>query len=110
MPQMSIPTIKRSHKWVLLAAILIAAGSTFFMLYLRPSPSSKDELSYKCFHTQNGWGYDILVNNQIIIHQPFIPGQSGINGFPTEKEAGADAQSVIEKIKSGTFPLIKRKQ
>jgi hypothetical protein len=102
-------TISKTHKLVLLVAILFAAGSTIFLLAIKPAPSPKG-LSYNCFKTEHGWGYDVLANDQIIIHQPFIPGKSGVNGFSSEKEAGADAQSVIEKIKSGEFPLFSRQQ
>ena len=101
--------ISKKHKLVLLVAILFAAGSTIFLLAIKPPPAQKG-LSYNCFKTEQGWGYDVLVNNQILIHQPFIPGKSGVNGFSTEQEAGADAQNVIEKIKSGEFPLVNHQQ
>jgi hypothetical protein len=101
-------TISRKHKLVLLVAILFAAGSTIFLLAKKPAP--RQGLSYSCFKTEHGWGYDVLVNDTIIIHQPFIPGKSGFNGFNTQQEAGADAQSVIEKIKSQEFPLVNHQQ
>jgi len=102
-------TISKKHKLVLLAAILFAAGSTVFMLAVKPAPP-KNGLSYNVFNTGKGWGYDVLVNDHIIIHQPFIPGASGTNGFSTEEAAGNDAKSVIEKIKSGEFPLFQHQQ
>jgi hypothetical protein len=101
-------TISKTHKLVLLAACLIAAGSTFFLLVIKPAP--KQGLNYNVFKTETGWGYDVLVNEQVIIHQPFVPGKPGINGFNTEGEAAADAKSVIETIKSGEHPLIGHKQ
>jgi hypothetical protein len=101
--------ISKKHKLVLLVAILFAAGSTIFLLAVKPAPP-KNGLSYNCFKTQNGWGYDVVFNERIIIHQPFVPGKSGIGGFDSKKEAGADAQTVIEKIKSGEYPLFSQKQ
>lgn len=101
--------LERTHKLVLLAAILFAAGSTVFMLFIKPAPP-KSGLHYNCFKQENGWGYDVLYNDRILIHQPMIPGKSGSSGFNSEKEAGADAQTVIEKIKSGEFTLPGRKQ
>ena len=95
-------TINKTQKIVLLAAILFAAGSTVFMLVIKPAPP-KSGLHYNCFKQENGWGYDVLYNDRILIHQPMIPGKSGASGFASEKEAGADAQTVIEKIKSGEF-------
>lgn len=103
-------TISKKHKLVLLAALLIAAGSTFYMLVINPAPPSPKGLHYTCFKTEHGWGYDVLINDRIFIHQPMIPGKSGYNGFKTEKEAGADAQNVIESIKSGTHPFFQQKQ
>jgi hypothetical protein len=102
-------TISKKHTLVLLAAILFAASSTIFLLVIKPAPTHQG-LSYHCFKTEQGWGYDIMVNDTIIIHQPFIPGKSGVNGFTTEQEAGADAQNVIEKIKSREFPLVNHQQ
>jgi hypothetical protein len=100
-------TISKKHKLVLLAAILFAAGSTFFMLVLKPA--APQGLHYNCFKTERGWGYDVLFNERIVIHQPFIPGKSGADGFATEQEAAAVAKTVIESIKSGTDPLFGQK-
>lgn len=97
-------TISRKHKLVLLAALLFAAGSTIFLLAIRPV-SPKQGVSYTCFKTEQGWGYDVLVNERIVIHQPVIPGVSGTSGFSTEQAAATDAKSVIESIKSGEHPL-----
>lgn len=98
-------TISKRHKLVLLVALLFAAGSTIFLLAKKPAASPQKGLSYNCFKTETGWGYDVLINDQIVIHQPVIPGAQGTSGFSTEQAAGNDAKSVIEKIKSGEFPL-----
>jgi len=103
-------TIYKKHTLVLLAALLIAAGSTFYMLVINPPAPPQGGLHYTCFKTEHGWGYDILVNERTVIHQPFMPDKSGFNGFTTEQEAGAEAQNVIETIKSGQHPLFKQKQ
>lgn len=102
-------TISKKHKLILLAALLFAAGSTVFMLAFRNS-GPKFPLSYKCFKTEQGWGYDVLANNNIIIHQPFIPGQPGGAGFSNEQQAAGAAEFVIEKIKSGEIPAINHQQ
>ena len=108
--QMMTTTISKKHKLVLLAALLIAAGSSFYILAVQKPATPAHTLHYATFKTEHGWGYDILVDDRIVIHQPMLPGQSGYNGFPTEKEAGADAQNVIESIKSGTHPFFGQKQ
>jgi hypothetical protein len=106
---MKIPTIKKSHKLVLLAACLFAAGSTVFMLALKPA-APKNTMSYHCFKTERGWGYDVLINETILIHQPFIPELSGYVGYNSEQQAADSARIVIEKIKSGEIPLLSRQQ
>ncbi|OQP54357.1 hypothetical protein A4H97_23025 [Niastella yeongjuensis] len=95
---------------VLLAAILIAAGSSFYFLVVQKPATPANNLHYSTFKTEHGWGYDILVNDRIVIHQPMLPGKAGFNGFTTEQEAGTYAQNVIESIKSGTHPFFGQKQ
>ena len=109
---MTLPTIKKTHKLILLAAALFAVSSTIIILAFHPThpPASKKGLSYSVFKTSQGWGYDVLLNQQIIIHQPFIPGESGYQGFATEQQAVTTAQFVIEKIKSKEIPALNHEQ
>lgn len=104
-------TIKKSHTIVLLVAVLFAAGSTFFMLTSKKKKQPLPTLTYQCYNSAQGWGYDVLTDNRkIVIHQPFIPGISGTRGFPKEEQARAAAQIVIENIKSGGMPSLTRQQ
>ena len=50
------------------------------------------------------WGYDILVDNRMKIHQPSIPGQPGNEGFKTKEQAEKVARLVIKKMKKGEMP------
>ena len=80
--------------------MIIAAAITIIKLgwnYKHKGPS----LSAACFKTEQGWGYNILVGERILIHQPMIPGQPGNKGFETEQQAAAAAQIVIGNIKLG---------
>jgi hypothetical protein len=52
----------------------------------------------------NIWGYDILVNKKLTIHQPSVPSQSGNNGFKTKNSAEKVARLVIKKMKKGEMP------
>jgi hypothetical protein len=47
------------------------------------------------------WGYNILLDNRIIIKQPTPPGMFGNNGFATKKGAEDVAKLVISKMKKG---------
>jgi len=53
---------------------------------------------------ENTWGYDIMMDGKLFIHQPFAPGISGNRGFSTEKKAERAAKLVIEKINNGILP------
>ncbi|AEW00995.1 hypothetical protein A4D02_13635 [Niastella koreensis] len=103
-------TISKHQIFVLLAALVIAAGSTFYILVKKKPAPPAHTLHYSTFHTGHGWGYDILVDTHIVIHQPMQPGKSGYDGYPTESAAQAEAQNVIESIKSGTHPFFGQKQ
>ncbi len=52
----------------------------------------------------NTWGYDILRNNQIYIHQPNRPGLPGVEGFSTKRDAIKVAKLVLAKINKGEMP------
>lgn len=50
------------------------------------------------------YGYEILVNNKVMIRQLNIPGKPGIKGFRKKRDAEKVAGLVIEKIKQGIMP------
>lgn len=90
---------------MLAGAVWIAANQQ------RPSsPKKQPSLSYQCFKTDKGWGYDILVEDKVFIHQPMIPKMPGTAGFATEQQARQVAEIVIGNIKLGQRPTITREQ
>jgi Domain of unknown function (DUF4907) len=100
--------INRRQGMVLLTALSLAAGITMFKIARRNE--DPDRVTSNCFKTTQGWGYDILVGKKIVIHQSFIPGVPGFQGFTTQQQAQAVAQIVIEKIKSHKQPFISHEQ
>jgi hypothetical protein len=50
------------------------------------------------------YGYNILMNGRILIHQPNIPALSGNQGFESEGDAQRVAEFVIHKIRQNIFP------
>ncbi|MFD2934006.1 DUF4907 domain-containing protein [Spirosoma flavum] len=77
----------------LLLVILGLAIITAYLIYQRKNP-----YHVQVFATTGGWGYTILNNGKLLIHQPTIPGQPGIVGFATEAEAQRVGERVVEKI------------
>ncbi len=58
-----------------------------------------------------GFGYDILVNGKLYIHQPHIPAVSGSMGFATEEDARKTAEYVSEKLRSSnTLPALDKQE
>jgi hypothetical protein len=84
-------------------------GHLYLLCHLLLLPISghppKDTLSYIIIpglhHT---YGYDILRNGRMLIHQPSIPCKPGFDGFSTEKDARKVALLVLEKLKKGVMP------
>jgi len=61
--------------------------------------------TYKVLPSINGtWGYTILKEKKIFIHQASIPGLPGNEGFKSKSDAGKVARLVIKKLKKGEMP------
>jgi hypothetical protein len=59
------------------------------------SASIKDSV----FLGKHGYGYNIIVNGEVKIHQPTIPGISGSSGFASAEDARKIARLAMAKIK-----------
>jgi len=86
---------------VIATSVVIAAAIPF--IYLHKTGHKTD---YRTFHSAAGWGYDILTNHKIIIHQEYIPVIATQKGFNTQAEAEKTAQLVITKMKGDQFPAL----
>ena len=53
---------------------------------------------------ENTYGYDILVDGKLMVHQPTIPAVPGQKGFTRKENAEKVAQLVVSKIKAGVIP------
>ena len=69
------------------------------------SSQSLNTIYYQVFQAaESTWGYDIIKDGKIFIHQPFAPGISGKRGFSSKLKAEMAAKLVIEKINKGIMP------
>jgi hypothetical protein len=67
--------------------------------------ASKSSLTYKIINSANQtYGYDILSDGKLLIHQPSIPGMPGNKGFKSKQSSEKVAQLVISKVKKGEMP------
>jgi hypothetical protein len=51
-----------------------------------------------------GWGYDIMVDGKLYIHQPNIPAVMGNNGFLSEEKARQAGEFIVDKIRKNILP------
>lgn len=89
---------------------LLFAFSVLLFVYTRfirkPNRSDWVQLTYTTYHTPLGWGYDVLVNDSLFIHQQQMPAVEGNRGFSSQKEAEKVAELVIARMKRKELPTI----
>lgn len=51
-----------------------------------------------------GWGYDIMIDGKIYIHQPNVPAVMGNNGFSSEEQAREAGEFIVSKIMKNILP------
>jgi len=91
------------HNWIVIAvSILIAAA----IPVLYKAGAKVNEINYKTFNQTGGWGYDIIVNRKLLIHQEYIPAIAQKKEFSTEKQAAQAAQLVMSKLKNNKLPTL----
>lgn len=101
-----LTTIKRHNIFVVGLSVIIAAA-----FWIAPLLKSKEPVfSYKIFKTESGWGYDILVDDTLQIHQDFMPVVTEKKSFANEAQAGEAAILVIQKLKAGKNPALSRNE
>ena len=65
----------------------------------------KQKMTYNIISApEKTFGYDILVDGKLMIHQPNKPGMAGIRAFDTKQDAEKVAKLVIQKMKNGEMP------
>jgi len=59
----------------------------------------------------SGYGYDILINGKLYIHQPYIPAINGSAGFLSEDDARKTSEYVAEKFKNThSLPAVSKQE
>ncbi|MFN4974780.1 MAG: DUF4907 domain-containing protein [Bacteroidota bacterium] len=84
--------------------------SVAIFLYTRwnnqPKRGEWVQLTYTTYHTPLGWGYDVLMNDSLFIHQMQMPAVQGTRGFSSEEDAARVANLVIDRMKKKQLPTI----
>ncbi|MEO1652904.1 MAG: DUF4907 domain-containing protein [Bacteroidota bacterium] len=66
--------------------------------------ASESSFRINTFQDENGWGYDIIREGKILIHQPHRPGLPGREGFDSEEKARKTAELVRHKLENNIMP------
>ena len=96
--------IKKHNFIVIGIALLVSAGIWIRQLY-KPGITKK-KYSTKVFQGIQGWGYDILVNDTLFIHQETVPARQGKTGFLIKEQAEQTARLIINKMERGELPTV----
>ncbi|GAC1452859.1 MAG: hypothetical protein NVSMB7_15590 [Chitinophagaceae bacterium] len=93
---------------LLAAVIMMVAGSAVIISKKNKSAGGNDMLpvALRALKMNDGWGYEVLVDNKVYIHQDCIPAISSFKKFTTESEALLMGNRVVDKIKHGHKPII----
>lgn len=62
------------------------------------------------FQVPGGWGYNILVDHKIFIHQEIIPAIQGNSAFASKIDAEKIANLIVHKITSKQLPSVTIKE
>jgi hypothetical protein len=93
----------------------ITIVTTVLLLHITNSVYAKHAIIYSNHYVQdttysvfssgrNGYGFNILVKQKILIHQPFIPALQGNISFATKADAEKIARLMLFKLKKNEMP------
>jgi hypothetical protein len=96
------------RKWIVPLLILLALAPLVYYGIRRRNQWKKEHVlvELKAIQTSKGWGYDILTDGKIYIHQNIIPAIPGEYGFRTKEDALAVGQKVYERVMAGKMPMV----
>ncbi|HWK05636.1 MAG TPA: DUF4907 domain-containing protein [Puia sp.] len=99
---------KSFKKGLLYGLIVIVAGVLVYFTYQERVKWKKEHVLVELRPIQlpQGWGYDILANGKVFIHQPTIPAIPGQHTFRTKEDALAVGQKVVDRITQGQMPMV----
>jgi hypothetical protein len=88
----------------LLRAMLMLLPVAALCMFGAFGRTHKKKLDYSVFKTSAGWGYNILVDTSVVIHQEVMPALQTQLGFANGAQAKAAARLVIQKVLDHQVP------
>ncbi|HLG40223.1 MAG TPA: DUF4907 domain-containing protein, partial [Chitinophagaceae bacterium] len=88
----------KQHNIIVIGTAVIISAGIWIIALNRQDGKKKKALSAKVFKGLNGWGYDILLNDTLFIHQAFIPVIETNKGFLQKQQAEKAAAKILQKL------------
>jgi hypothetical protein len=93
---------------------LLLSVSVLFLIVIIGFSTKPDKINHKdmmlvessTFLVPGGWGYNILVDHKIFIHQQTIPSVAGNKIFVTKEDAEKTSSLIIQKITNKKLPSV----
>ncbi|TDS14392.1 uncharacterized protein DUF4907 [Maribacter caenipelagi] len=90
--------------WV--AIVLFLAFVLGYAIYNQPLTNKNQNFHSKVVDLNDGYGYQIMRGEKIVILQEYIPGFPGKQKFATEDQAQKTAKLVVSKLEDGKSPIL----
>ncbi|WP_405396062.1 DUF4907 domain-containing protein [Maribacter sp. Asnod2-G09] len=96
--------ISTAKYWVFL--VLFLALVLGYSIYNQAFINQEQTFHSQVVDLNNGYGYQIMRGEKIVILQEYIPGFSGKQKFATEAQALKTADLVVTKLEEGKSPIL----
>ena len=93
-------------KMIKIAAVILSFVFMCACIFIFKSQKGTPNIGYTTFKSNRGWGYNIIVNDTIVIHQHIMPAVPTSHGFTTEKQAALAAEIIVTKLINKQLPAI----
>jgi hypothetical protein len=97
----------KKHNIIVLILSAVISGLILFFQWKSRHSSPYESWVYP---VADGWGYDILVNDTLFIHQESIPALEGNKPFANKAQAMEAASQLISKLQKGESPSFSRSE
>ena len=95
---------KKQNIIVITTSVIISA--VIWIITMKSHNHNPQHFESRIFKIANGWGYDIMVNDTILIHQESVPVMQAQHAFSRRDQAEKTAELVIQKLKTGQHPTL----
>ena len=90
--------------------ITVSAIIAISILLVPSAIAKKSHYEIRVYRVTNGWGYDILAEQKLLIRQESIPVIQTNRSFPGKEQAERTAQLVVNKLESHLHPALTKSE